>query len=140
MNKLVTFAIILVALILSFSAGYIYHNQAAAPLGTEPTTIEGQGETVAPTVVTARGTEPFWAFTFTDGSLTWSQPGDEEVVEEVLSATYVQQGTGFVLQGTGITATFLESQCSDGMSDLDYTHKVLVQKGYELWAGCAVLE
>ena len=86
--------------------------------------------------IKAVGTEPFWGFTFKNGVVKWSEPGEKEVVHITIPATTDGTRGLFVLSGDGFKAFAREESCSDGMSGIPHTHSVLVKKGFMMYSGC----
>ncbi|WP_337189213.1 hypothetical protein [Phenylobacterium sp.] len=74
--------------------------------------------------IMARGTEPFWAIRVTDGrTLTYSAPGETDRVYRAEGATVAPGRATWIAHEPGgeqLTLTVYASDCSDGMSDLDY--------------------
>ncbi len=80
-----------------------------------------------PQTITAKGTEPFWSFTISGAMLTWMQPENDGTISNTpYPVTVTTSGSQLTITGTGIQGTMTLQPCSDGMSDIAYTHTVTV--------------
>jgi uncharacterized membrane protein len=85
-----------------------------------------------------RGNEPFWAVIVAADTLTFREPGDEEVRERAT------QNPGPRVEGNSatwttdlLTMTLTEATCSDGMSDMVYGWSAVVLIDERELRGCA---
>lgn len=76
------------------------------------------------------GTEPFWAFRYTGGSLTWQEPGENDVLSYTATgaANLDEQSQAIQIVAGNFSGTLVPETCSDGMSDNVYAYKITVQK------------
>lgn len=102
------------------AAGVAPDSQAAADASQAGA---GAGMDISQPIM-ARGTEPFWAIRVTDGRiLTYSAPGETDRVYRAEGATVAPGRATWVAHEPGgeqLTLTVYASDCSDGMSDLNY--------------------
>lgn len=91
--------------------------------------------------ITARGTEPFWAVTITDGTrFRLSRPDQPDLAAEAPGAAMSPDGATWVAKGARgeqLTVTLKRGDCSDGMSDLKYPMTAEVVLANEVLRGCA---
>lgn len=75
----------------------------------------------------ALGTEPFWWFTYSEQELNWSEPGEEDIIEEshFVQQVYLESENTYYITGDFIAFVITEETCSDGMSDAIYDYKVI---------------
>lgn len=92
-----------------------------------------------------RGTEPFWAVTLQAKRLAYSNP--ELHRPTVLTVTSVRQAAGrtpnyvSVIKTRNTTLTLTsDTTCSDGMSELTYTHRAVYDIGGKILEGCCNLK
>ncbi len=86
------------------------------------------------------GTEPFWAFRFTGGSLNWQEPGETETLSYTASGSATLDETNqniSIVAGDFLATLIPDVTCSDGMSENLYAYKVLLQKDTRSFSGCA---
>lgn len=92
-----------------------------------------------------RGTEPFWAVTVTTKKLSYLNP--EMNRPTVLAVASVRQAAGrtpnyvSVIKTKYSTLTLTsDTTCSDGMSELSYTHRAVYDIGGKILEGCCNLK
>lgn len=113
--------------------------KAAAPPADAPAAGAGAVDISQP--ITARGTEPFWALTITDGvKFRLQRPDHPDLVSESPGAAMSPDGATWVAKGAKgeqLTVTLRPGACSDGMSDLKYPMTAEVVLLNETLVGCA---
>lgn len=91
--------------------------------------------------ITARGNEPFWAITITDGAkFRLQRPDHPDLIAEAPGAAMSPDGATWVAKGAKgeqLTVTLRPGECSDGMSDLKYPMSAEVVLLHESLYGCA---
>ena len=90
------------------------------------------------------GTEPFWSLDITEGSVTLSRPGVDDVVKPAtaLSTGIFRHPIRAIVAGD-VTLTATPQICSDGMSDRIYgLQALLALRGQrpELMSGCCSIQ
>lgn len=83
------------------------------------------------------GTEPFFAFRFLSGSLTWEEPGESGTISTSFSGASTQSGSSITIIAGDFTGSLTLWTCSDGMSDNVYPYTLSVQKDIRTLSGCA---
>jgi uncharacterized membrane protein len=90
--------------------------------------------------ITARGNEPFWALIIDGVSFTLKRPDLPDLVATAPGAR-IQPGqaswTATAPDGRVLKVSLYVSECSDGMSDLDYPMSAEVELANETLRGCA---
>lgn len=89
------------------------------------------------------GTEPFWSLSIAKGNVRMSAPdineGNGYQSYKILSSR-VPVGTtelgAVVIKTKYTTATIAAGQCNDGMSEKEYTHTIVFDRGDMLLTGC----
>jgi uncharacterized membrane protein len=104
------------------------------------------GRSQLPVDLSCGGTEPFWGFHLGQSSVDFSFMGEDDITLKIGTAAGFSGfagNNGFVQAGgtqSLFTAMFNASQCSDGMSDLDYGWQVDVvlngEHGPQGYSGC----
>jgi uncharacterized membrane protein len=116
--------------------------QAGGPQGeastSEPARAIGITDFSGPMI--ARGNEPFWAVKMEGKTFTLQRPDHPDVVFEAPGAQ-IKPGRGVwsakAADGQTLTVTLYVSDCSDGMSDLNYPFVAEVEFAGETLRGCA---
>lgn len=105
-----------------------------------------------PEALRCSGTEPFWAFDWSDGAISFSTPdmpdGVSLDVGKVLSSMTLPMPHWIVLAADGerrMTAFIQPQMCSDGMSDLEFGLAVTLADeggadGARAYSGCCSLQ
>ena len=123
------------ALILALAACKPAAKEAAAPppppapAAPPPVVVQVAGDW------NAAGTEPFWALEVREKTLKLSRPGEPDIVVPNPGATV--QGPKTLWPAQGMSVTFLEGSCSDGMSDKTFSHFAEVTTVDVMLKGCA---
>jgi uncharacterized membrane protein len=91
--------------------------------------------------LTARGNEPFWALTITEGAkFRLQRPDHPDLTAEAPGATMSPHQATWVAKGPKgeqLTVTLRPGVCSDGMSDLKYPMSAEIVLLHESLYGCA---
>ena len=70
-------------------------------------------------------TEPFWSFTYDNQNFDWSEPGEEDILEQshFVQQVFLESDATYYITWDFIAIQIFEETCSDGMSDniFDYT-------------------
>lgn len=87
----------------------------------------------------ALGTEPFWSFSYSEQELTWSEPGEDEIIEAThfTQQVYLESENTWYITGDFISFVITEETCSDGMSDNVFEYKVTWNYFEKELNGCA---
>lgn len=85
------------------------------------------------------GTEPFWAFRYTGGTLTWQVPGDNGTVSSSApgKASIDEKTQNITIIAGDFTWELTLKACSDGMTENKYDYSLVVKKGEQEFKGCA---
>lgn len=79
------------------------------------------------------GTEPFWGATILDNKVVFASPELERPVSSSIVSLQTAAGVGpdfaFVVKTQNLTATVVSGACTDGMSDNEYTHHIVIDRG-----------
>ena len=115
--------------------------KAATPAAEAPASPAAASAMDISQPVTARGTEPFWALTITDGAkFRLQRPDHPDLTAEAPGAAMSPHGATWVAKGAKgeqLTVTLRPGECSDGMSDLKYPMSAEVVLLHESLYGCA---
>ena len=113
----------------------------APAAGVTATPVANSGGMDISQPITARGTEPFWAVTITEGTkFKLSRPDQPDLAAEAPGAALSPDGATWVARGAKgeqLTVTLKPGDCSDGMSDLKYPMTAEVVLLNEPLKGCA---
>lgn len=101
---------------------------------TEKITDGGEGLTIQ-----ARGTEPFWDYRYSSGSVVWSEIAVDDRITETFSVIPEIHDNSIFLSIPEFESTLYQEDCSDGMSDILYDYRVTIQKWEKTYSGCAIL-
>lgn len=86
------------------------------------------------------GTEPFWNMAITTGQLIIQYPANPPMTHKVVdwvNAHGFTENAVFVVKGqNGARATVALGSCNDGMSDIEYTHTVVLENPSGVFGGC----
>jgi uncharacterized membrane protein len=67
------------------------------------------------------GTEPFWSiYVFSDNTISLDSPGEKQYRTAITASATTAESASFA--GDGIAIALKKEACSDGMSDIAYTH------------------
>jgi len=86
------------------------------------------------------GTEPFWNFSASWSTLVFNEPSSSWPMATITEAMIMTQnisGTVINIDWTIIDIIVTLWVCSDGMSDLSYTHSTVMTRWSDVWNGCA---
>lgn len=84
------------------------------------------------------GTEPFWSAEITDSLIRFSSPGTNEslkITSRTTAAGFTEEGA-FVVKTKYTSSAISMGSCSDGMSEHEYTHTIVMEKNGQVLAGC----
>lgn len=81
------------------------------------------------------GTEPFWGLKMVGNKFIFADPELERPTVSTIDSKRSAAGVGpeyvFVVKSGKATATVVTGTCSDGMSDTEYTHHIVIDRGNE---------
>lgn len=81
------------------------------------------------------GTEPFWGLKMVGSKMIFASPELERPTISSIDSKRSAAGVGpefaFVVKSGKTTATVVTGACTDGMSDTEYTHHIVVDRGNE---------
>ncbi len=97
------------------------------------------GKPIAPNLLKAVGTEPFWAARIDGRCVTYMTPDDQKETASgpSLRARVNRVWTGFHANQRFVLRTSPQAGCSDGMSDKRYPIAVSLSVAGEQRSGCA---
>lgn len=79
------------------------------------------------------GTEPFWGATILDTKIVFASPELERPDSSSIVSRQTAAGVGpdfaFVIKTKNLSATVVSGACTDGMSDTEYTHHIVIDRG-----------
>jgi len=86
------------------------------------------------------GTEPFWHISVQGKTLTYTTPSDVPTMKlkivSIRDAAGMTPGFATVMKTKYATLTTVMGECSDGMSDVVYSHHAVFDIGGTVLAGC----
>jgi uncharacterized membrane protein len=125
-------------------------DQAEAGRSEVQNTVSAQaGDKVgAPAVTQCAGTEPFWSLTIAKdkisledqsgagSNLSMANSGAKAAIGRMAEYMALYQGRTLEDSSKFMNVIIKTEKCSDGMSDNEYDHSVLVLSGSSLYSGC----
>ncbi len=84
------------------------------------------------------GANPFWNFQYMDGVISWQSLGENGVAEAAFNGTSKYELNHVKIEGTDndFEAKLTEEACSDGITDIQYTHSITVKVAGTEYKGC----
>ncbi|GEM_PF-4420864 len=148
-NTILAAALLIAGVIAGYQWQAFDADSVQIPLGSDPRLVGGDAEPGSPldaVTIRAVGTEPFWSFEYSQGNIKWSAPAMDEIgnIEHTsYDVGFLREDDDYRLWGLGdsvINVLISQELCSDGMSDIVYTHKVSVAMPGMKYNGCANVE
>lgn len=132
--KKIIFSFTLISLLILSACG---SSETDSQTGSDLSSESGSTESSSVSDIEGLGTEPFWAYRFQNGNITWQEPGENGINTNIFAASAVETGWVITLSGSGITIVSTPGTCSDGMSDNVYAFTTNVTLGTENFSGCS---
>lgn len=89
----------------------------------------------AGTIWKCGGTEPFWGATILENKVVFADPELENPSISSIVSRRSAAGVGpdyvFVVKTKSLSATVVSGSCTDGMSDTEYSHHIVIDRGHQ---------